>query len=88
MIGCHGGETPKHRTSAFVIGEALAVDAGALTSGLEIADIREGETSLTTFWEAYQNAILAADSVASPGRPVRARQPMPRSLDFRMKTSG
>ena len=38
MIGCHGGETPKHRTSAFVIGDTLAVDAGALTSGLEIAD--------------------------------------------------
>jgi 3',5'-cyclic-nucleotide phosphodiesterase len=38
VIGCHGGETPKHRTSAFVIGDTLAVDAGALTSGLEIAD--------------------------------------------------
>jgi 3',5'-cyclic-nucleotide phosphodiesterase len=36
VIGCHGGETPKHRTSAFVIDEHLAIDAGALTSGLEL----------------------------------------------------
>jgi len=38
VIGCHGGETPKHRTSAFLLGETLAIDAGALTSGLEIAE--------------------------------------------------
>ncbi|HXN32791.1 MAG TPA: 3',5'-cyclic-nucleotide phosphodiesterase [Polyangiaceae bacterium] len=36
VIGCHGGETPKHRTSAFVVDERVAIDAGALTSGLEL----------------------------------------------------
>jgi cAMP phosphodiesterase len=36
VIGCHGGETPKHRTSSFVVDERLAVDAGALTSGLDL----------------------------------------------------
>jgi ribonuclease BN (tRNA processing enzyme) len=36
VIGCHGGETPKHRTSAFVLGERLAIDAGSLTSGMEL----------------------------------------------------
>ena len=36
VIGCHGGETPKHRTSSFVLDERLAIDAGALTSGLEL----------------------------------------------------
>ncbi len=48
MIGCYGGETPKHRTSAFVIGEALAVDAGALTSGLEICDQMKLEAVLVS----------------------------------------
>jgi ribonuclease BN (tRNA processing enzyme) len=38
VIGCHGGETPKHRTCAFVIDETLAIDAGALTSGLEVSE--------------------------------------------------
>src|SRR5690242_12528517 len=37
VIGCHGGETPKHRTSAFVLDERLAIDAGSLTSGLDLS---------------------------------------------------
>jgi len=36
VIGCHGGETPRHRTSAFVVDERLAIDAGSLTSGLDL----------------------------------------------------
>jgi 3',5'-cyclic-nucleotide phosphodiesterase len=36
VIGCHGGETPKHRTSAFLINDELTFDAGSLTSGLEL----------------------------------------------------
>jgi 3',5'-cyclic-nucleotide phosphodiesterase len=36
VIGCHGGESPKHRTSAFVVDDTFAIDAGALTSGLEL----------------------------------------------------
>jgi 3',5'-cyclic-nucleotide phosphodiesterase len=36
VIGCHGGETPRHRTSAFVVDEKLAVDAGSLTSGMDL----------------------------------------------------
>jgi 3',5'-cyclic-nucleotide phosphodiesterase len=36
VLGCHGGETPKHRTSSFMVGESLAIDAGAITSGLSL----------------------------------------------------
>lgn len=35
VIGCHGGETPKHKTCAFVLDDKLAIDAGSLTSGLD-----------------------------------------------------
>ncbi len=37
VIGCHGGETPKHRTSAFVLDDKVAIDAGSLTSGMDLA---------------------------------------------------
>jgi ribonuclease BN (tRNA processing enzyme) len=37
VIGCHGGETPKHRTSAFVVDDRIAIDAGSLTSGMELS---------------------------------------------------
>lgn len=36
VIGCHGGETPRHRTCAFVVDDTLAIDAGSLTSGMEV----------------------------------------------------
>lgn len=36
VIGCHGGETPRHRTSAFVIDDRLGIDAGSITSGMEL----------------------------------------------------
>lgn len=36
VLGCHGGETPRHRTSAFLVDERLTLDAGALTGTLEL----------------------------------------------------
>jgi cAMP phosphodiesterase len=36
VVGCHGGESPKHRTSAFVVDDRLAIDAGSLTRGLDL----------------------------------------------------
>jgi len=38
VLGCHGGETPRHRTTAFLIDEHLAIDAGALTSQLDLSE--------------------------------------------------
>ncbi len=38
VLGCHGGETSKHRTSAFLVDETLAIDAGALTSQLTLRE--------------------------------------------------
>jgi 3',5'-cyclic-nucleotide phosphodiesterase len=43
VVGCHGGETPKHRTSAFVVDDRLSLDAGSLTSGLDL----EGQMRLS-----------------------------------------
>ncbi len=36
VVGCHGGETPKHRASSFLVDGTLAIDAGAVTRGLEL----------------------------------------------------
>ena len=38
ILGCHGGETPKHRTSSFLVDDSIAVDAGAITSGLSLRE--------------------------------------------------
>ncbi len=36
VVGCHGGETRRHRTSAFVLDDVLAIDAGSLTSAMDL----------------------------------------------------
>jgi 3',5'-cyclic-nucleotide phosphodiesterase len=36
VVGCHGGETPRHRTSGFVLDDRVAIDAGSLTAGLDL----------------------------------------------------
>ena len=72
----HGRLRFAEARAALAVGDLDRVSA-TLESGLEIADIREGETSLTAFWNAYQEA-------RGPGQ---SRQPMPRALDFRMKGS-
>jgi 3',5'-cyclic-nucleotide phosphodiesterase len=48
VIGCHGGETPRHRTCAFVVDDVLAIDAGSLTSGLEVAEQGKLEACLVS----------------------------------------
>jgi ribonuclease BN (tRNA processing enzyme) len=34
VVGCHGGETPQHRPSAFLLGDTFSIDAGSLSRGL------------------------------------------------------
>jgi cAMP phosphodiesterase len=36
VLGCHGGETPQHRVSAFLLDETFSIDAGSLSRGLEL----------------------------------------------------
>lgn len=48
VIGCHGGETPKHRTCAFVVDDVLSIDAGSLTSGLEVREQARLEACLVS----------------------------------------
>lgn len=40
VLGCHGGETPKHRTSSFLIDDVLGLDAGAITGTLSLEEQR------------------------------------------------
>lgn len=36
IVGCHGGETPRHRASTFIVDRTLAIDVGSATRGLEL----------------------------------------------------
>ncbi|MFL5293145.1 MAG: 3',5'-cyclic-nucleotide phosphodiesterase [Myxococcales bacterium] len=39
VLGCHGGELPGHRTTCFLVDGSLCVDAGAITSTLQLDEI-------------------------------------------------
>jgi cAMP phosphodiesterase len=41
VLGCHGGELPKHRTTCFLVDGKLCVDGGAITSVLKLEEILE-----------------------------------------------
>src|SRR5262245_8566681 len=41
ILGCHGGESPSHRTTCFLIDNKLALDAGAITRGLSVHEQTE-----------------------------------------------
>lgn len=39
VLGCHGGELPKYKTTCFLIDDVLALDAGALTGSLSLDEL-------------------------------------------------
>ena len=46
VLGCHGGETPRHRTSSFLLEGRVAIDAGAITSVLPLPEQQRIEAVL------------------------------------------
>jgi cAMP phosphodiesterase len=39
VLGCSGGELPRHRTTCFLVDGRLAIDAGALTASLPLEEL-------------------------------------------------
>ncbi len=48
VVGCHGGETPHHRASAFVLDSVMGIDAGSVTRGLALEDQAKLEVCLVS----------------------------------------
>ncbi|WP_438010120.1 3',5'-cyclic-nucleotide phosphodiesterase [Sorangium sp. So ce321] len=71
VIGCHGGETPRHRTCAFVVDEVLAIDAGSLTSGLEVKEQERLEACLVSHahLDHIRDLATIADNRCQLGSP-------------------
>jgi 3',5'-cyclic-nucleotide phosphodiesterase len=48
VLGCHGGESSRHRTTAFMLDERLVIDAGSITRELTLEDQLRIDTVLVT----------------------------------------
>ncbi|MFO0679382.1 MAG: 3',5'-cyclic-nucleotide phosphodiesterase [Polyangiaceae bacterium] len=71
VLGCHGGETPQHRTCAFVLDGKVAIDAGSLTSGLSLRDQARLEVVLVSHahLDHVRDLATIADNRAQLGAP-------------------
>jgi ribonuclease BN (tRNA processing enzyme) len=74
VLGCSGGELPRHKTTCFLLDGRVAVDAGALTSSLPLARLLEVDDVVLTHshFDHVKDVPLLADLVAGLRRgPVR-----------------
>ncbi|RYE76112.1 MAG: 3',5'-cyclic-nucleotide phosphodiesterase, partial [Myxococcales bacterium] len=72
VAGCHGGETPRHRTSAFVVDGRIALDAGALTSALTLEEQGKLEAVLVSHahLDHVRDLATIADNRIQMGSPT------------------
>jgi phosphoribosyl 1,2-cyclic phosphodiesterase len=71
ILGCHGGETPKHKTSSFLLDGRLALDAGAVTSMLTLEEQRRIEACLVSHahLDHIRDLAALADNRCQQGGP-------------------
>lgn len=73
VLGCSGGELPRHRTTCFLLDEVLAIDAGALTATLPLDELLRIDDILLTHshFDHVKDVPLLADLlVGRRERPV------------------
>jgi len=83
VLGCHGGETPDHRTSSFLIDGRLAIDAGALTSSLHLAAQKRVAAVLVSHshMDHIRDLATLADNRCQAGGPTLVVAGTPGTLD-------
>jgi cAMP phosphodiesterase len=72
VLGCHGGESKKHRPTSFLLDGRMAIDAGALTRALELEEQLRVETVLVSHahFDHVRDLALAADNRCQLGAPT------------------
>jgi ribonuclease BN (tRNA processing enzyme) len=74
ILGCSGGELPRHRTTCFLVDGVLAIDAGALTATLPLEELLRVDDILLThshFDHVKDVPMLADLLVGRRRRPLR-----------------
>ncbi len=74
ILGCSGGELPRHRTTCFLVDGVLAIDAGALTGTLPLQALLEIDDILLTHshFDHVKDVPLLADLLMGRRRrPLR-----------------
>ncbi len=64
VLGCSGGELPRHRTTCFLVDGVLAIDAGALTASLPLDQLPQVDDIVLT-----PQPLRPRQGRAAAGRP-------------------
>ncbi len=83
VLGCHGGETPKHRTTSFLVDDRLAIDAGAITGTLSLEEQRKIEAVVVSHahMDHVRDLATIADNRCQQGGPTLQIAGTPATLD-------
>ncbi len=84
VLGCYGGEIPGHATSSFLINGNVALDAGAITSELSLAEQPKIDAILishTHLDHILEIGFLADNIFGKRDRPVKIYG-IPESISF------
>jgi ribonuclease BN (tRNA processing enzyme) len=74
VLGCSGGELPRHKTTCFLVDDRLAIDAGALTASLSLEALLKVDDIVLTHshFDHVKDVPLLADLLVGRRRtPVR-----------------
>lgn len=82
ILGCHGGETPHHKTSSFLLDGRLALDAGAVTSMLTLEEQRRIEAVLVSHahLDHIKDLATLADNRCQQGGPTLTVSGVPETI--------
>jgi 3',5'-cyclic-nucleotide phosphodiesterase len=82
VLGCHGGETPKHKTSSFLLDGRVAIDAGAVTSMLTLEEQHRIEAVLVSHahLDHVRDLATLADNRCQQGGPTLEIAAIPETI--------
>lgn len=71
VLGCHGGESPKHQCPAFLVDGRICLDAGSITSMLTLKEQQKIEAVLVTHghMDHVRDLAMLADTRTQQGGP-------------------
>jgi 3',5'-cyclic-nucleotide phosphodiesterase len=82
ILGCHGGETPKHKTSSFLLDGRIGIDAGAVTAMLTLEEQQALEAVFVSHahLDHVRDLATLADNRCQQGAPTLTVAGLPETL--------
>lgn len=71
VLGCHGGESPKHQCPAFLLDNRVCLDAGSITNMLSLKEQQKLETVVVSHahLDHVRDLAMLADTRTQQGGP-------------------